>query len=89
MTPPRATARRRCRFWPDGIYTAPTEQALVYDIAATRALGFNTIRKHVKVEPQRCAGARSLLEGGAEVKAAEAEAEAGRAENGTEAQGPA
>ena len=40
-------------FWPDGIYTAPTEEALCYDIAATHALGFNTIRKHVKVEPQR------------------------------------
>ena len=36
-------------FWPDGIYTAPTEEALVYDIEATHALGFNTIRKHVKV----------------------------------------
>ncbi len=34
---------------PDGIYTAPTEDALVYDIEATQALGFNTIRKHVKV----------------------------------------
>ena len=40
-------------FWPDGIYTAPTEDALCYDIEATFALGFNTIRKHVKVEPQR------------------------------------
>ena len=36
-------------YWPDGIYTAPTEEALVYDIEATHALGFNTIRKHVKV----------------------------------------
>ena len=40
-------------FWPDGIYTAPTEEALCYDIQATFDLGMNTIRKHVKVEPQR------------------------------------
>jgi hypothetical protein len=40
-------------FWPDGLYTAPTDDALRYDIEATRALGFNTIRKHVKVEPAR------------------------------------
>lgn len=40
-------------FWPDGIYTAPTDQALRSDIAETKALGFNTIRKHIKVEPDR------------------------------------
>jgi hypothetical protein len=40
-------------FWPDGIYTAPTDEALRYDIEQTKALGFNTIRKHVKVEPDR------------------------------------
>ncbi|MAS33856.1 MAG: glycoside hydrolase family 2 [Anaerolineaceae bacterium] len=40
-------------FWPDGLYTAPTDEALRYDIEATKQLGFNTIRKHVKVEPQR------------------------------------
>ncbi len=40
-------------FWPDGIYTAPTEEALKYDIAITKKLGFNTTRKHVKVEPER------------------------------------
>jgi hypothetical protein len=40
-------------FWPDGLYTAPTDEALRYDIEMTRALGFNVARKHVKVEPER------------------------------------
>jgi len=40
-------------FWPDGIYTAPTDEALRSDIETTKALGFNLIRKHVKVEPAR------------------------------------
>jgi hypothetical protein len=40
-------------FWPDGIYTAPTDEALKYDIEVTKQLGFNTTRKHVKVEPDR------------------------------------
>ncbi|NUR89296.1 MAG: glycoside hydrolase family 2 [Nonomuraea sp.] len=40
-------------FWPDGIYTAPTDEALKYDLEQTRALGFNAVRKHVKVEPDR------------------------------------
>jgi hypothetical protein len=40
-------------FWPDGIYTAPTDEALKYDIEITKKLGFNMIRKHVKVEPDR------------------------------------
>jgi beta-galactosidase/beta-glucuronidase len=40
-------------FWPDGLYTAPTDEALRYDIEETLRLGFNTIRKHVKVEPAR------------------------------------
>ncbi len=39
--------------WPDGIYTAPTDEALKYDIEITKRLGFNTIRKHLKVEPAR------------------------------------
>ncbi len=39
-------------FWPDGIYTAPTDEALKYDIEITKKLGFNMIRKHVKVEPR-------------------------------------
>ena len=40
-------------FWPDGLYTPPTDEALRYDIEITKQLGFNTIRKHVKVEPAR------------------------------------
>ena len=40
-------------FWPDGLYTAPTDEALKYDIEVTKQLGFNMIRKHVKVEPDR------------------------------------
>jgi beta-galactosidase/beta-glucuronidase len=37
-------------FWPDGLYTPPTEEAMVYDIEVTRQMGFNMLRKHVKVE---------------------------------------
>ncbi|NNG34810.1 LamG-like jellyroll fold domain-containing protein [Nakamurella aerolata] len=40
-------------YWPDGVYTAPTDQALAWDIQQTKNLGFNTIRKHIKVEPAR------------------------------------
>ena len=40
-------------FWPDGLYTAPTDKALRWDVAETKRLGFNTTRKHVKVEPDR------------------------------------
>jgi hypothetical protein len=40
-------------WWPDGLYTAPTDEALRYDIEVTKKLGFNMIRKHVKVEPAR------------------------------------
>jgi beta-galactosidase/beta-glucuronidase len=40
-------------WWPDGLYTAPTEEALVYDIDKTKEMGFNMIRKHIKVEPAR------------------------------------
>ena len=40
-------------WWPDGLYTAPTDEALAYDIQKTKELGFNMIRKHVKVEPAR------------------------------------
>ena len=40
-------------WWPDGLYTAPTDEALAFDIQKTRDLGFNLIRKHVKVEPAR------------------------------------
>ncbi len=38
-------------WWPDGLYTAPTYEAMVYDIEKTKDLGFNMIRKHIKVEP--------------------------------------
>ena len=40
-------------WWPDGLYTAPTDEALRYDIEQTKAFGFNMIRKHIKVEPAR------------------------------------
>jgi hypothetical protein len=40
-------------WWPDGLYTAPTDDALASDIVKTKQLGFNVIRKHVKVEPER------------------------------------
>lgn len=40
-------------WWPDGLYTAPTDEALLYDIVKTKDWGFNMIRKHVKVEPAR------------------------------------
>jgi len=40
-------------WWPDGLYTAPTDEALKYDIVKTKDFGFNLIRKHVKVEPAR------------------------------------
>jgi hypothetical protein len=40
-------------YWPDGIYTAPTDEALRFDIEITKKLGFNTTRKHVKIEPAR------------------------------------
>jgi len=40
-------------YWPDGIYTAPTDDALKSDIVAAKKLGFNLLRKHAKVEPDR------------------------------------
>jgi hypothetical protein len=40
-------------FWPDGIYTAPTDEALKDDILQMKAMGFNMVRKHIKVEPAR------------------------------------
>ncbi len=40
-------------FWPDGIYTAPTDDALRFDVEVTKKLGMNMLRKHVKVEPAR------------------------------------
>ena len=40
-------------WWPDGLYTAPSDKALRFDIQKTKDLGYNMIRKHVKVEPAR------------------------------------
>ena len=40
-------------WWPDGLYTAPTDEALKYDLIATQKMGFNMLRKHVKVESRR------------------------------------
>ena len=40
-------------FWPDGGYTAPTDEALKYDLQMTKNFGFNMVRKHIKVEPYR------------------------------------
>ena len=40
-------------WWPDGLYTAPTDEALRYDIETAKRLGANMVRKHVKFEPQR------------------------------------
>jgi hypothetical protein len=40
-------------FWPDGIHTAATDEALKYDVEIAKKAGFNIIRKHVKVEPER------------------------------------
>lgn len=40
-------------FWPDGLYTAPSDAALKFDLQAQKDLGFNAVRKHIKVEPAR------------------------------------
>ena len=40
-------------YWPDGLYTAPCDNALIYDIVKMKELGFNMLRKHIKIEPQR------------------------------------
>lgn len=40
-------------FWPEGLYTAPTDEALKFDIEVIKSMGFNTIRKHIKVESAR------------------------------------
>ena len=39
--------------WPDGLYTAPTDEAMIFDIETAKAMGFNVLRKHIKVEPLR------------------------------------
>lgn len=40
-------------YWPDGLYTAPSEEALLYDITTMKNMGFNMLRKHIKVETAR------------------------------------
>lgn len=40
-------------FWPDGLYTPPTEEAMLYDLEMIRKMGFNMLRKHVKIENRR------------------------------------
>ena len=40
-------------YWPDGLYTAPSDEAFVYDIQLMKRLGFNMLRKHIKIEPMR------------------------------------
>ncbi len=40
-------------YWSDGLYTAPSDEALIYDIQTMKDLGFNTLRKHIKIEPLR------------------------------------
>ena len=40
-------------YWPDGLYTAPSDEALIFDIQTAKAMGFNMLRKHIKVEPMR------------------------------------
>lgn len=40
-------------FWPDGLYTAPTDEALKFDIEKEKELGYNMVRKHIKMEPER------------------------------------
>ena len=40
-------------YWPDGLYTAPSDEALIFDIRTAKACGFNMLRKHIKVEPLR------------------------------------
>ncbi|OQD81321.1 hypothetical protein PENANT_c028G05777 [Penicillium antarcticum] len=39
-------------YWPDGLYTPPTREAMVYDLQVLKKLGFNMVRKHIKVEPE-------------------------------------
>lgn len=40
-------------YWPDGLYTAPSDQAVIFDLIKMKQAGFNMVRKHVKIEPQR------------------------------------
>ena len=40
-------------YWPESLYTPPSDEAMVFDIKKMKALGFNTMRKHIKIEPMR------------------------------------
>lgn len=40
-------------YWPDGLYTPPSDEAMIFDIEQAKALGFNMLRKHIKIEPLR------------------------------------
>ena len=40
-------------YWPEGLYTPPCDEAMIYDIQTMKDLGFNMLRKHLKIEPQR------------------------------------
>lgn len=40
-------------YWPDGLYTAPSDEAYIFDISEMKKMGFNMLRKHIKIEPQR------------------------------------
>ena len=40
-------------YYPDGLYTAPSDEAMIYDITLMKRMGFNMLRKHIKVEPMR------------------------------------
>ena len=40
-------------YWSDGLYTPPTDEAMIYDIELTKQMGFNMLRKHIKIEPLR------------------------------------
>lgn len=40
-------------YWPDGLYTAPSDEAFIFDIQSMKDMGFNMMRKHIKIEPQR------------------------------------
>ena len=51
-------------FWPDGVYTAPTDEALESDIKFTKSLGMNLLRKHIKVRPQSLQAPKLLAQAG-------------------------
>ena len=40
-------------YWPDGLYTGPSDEALIFDIREMKRMGFNMVRKHIKIEPER------------------------------------